>query len=143
MPVVSITRLRVRSWRYLAPFAFQTLRISRQAATADGNLAMRLLRESRNTFWTCTIWSSDAAMKAFMHATPHGPTMRRLLDWCDEASLVHWSQDDAALPTWGEAHRRLEQSGRRSKVNHPSAVHDAHRFPAPVVRRTGELRFKG
>jgi Domain of unknown function (DUF3291) len=143
VPVVSITRLRVRSWSYLPPFAIQTLRISRQAATADGNLAMRLLRESRNTFWTATVWSSEAAMKAFMHATPHGPTMRRLLEWCDEASLVHWTQDGAGLPSWEEAHRRLEQEGRSSKVNHPSSVHLAHKFPAPVVRRTGELRFKG
>jgi hypothetical protein len=142
MPVVSITRLRVRSWSYLPAFFVQTLRIARQAAGADGNLAVRLLRDRRNTFWTGTSWSSAGSMKAFMHAKPHGPTMRKLLRWCDEASLVHWTQAGAELPSWEEAHKRIQQEGRPSKVNHPSAAHMAHQFPAPTARRTGELRFK-
>jgi hypothetical protein len=68
--------------------------------------------------------------------------MRRLMVWCDEAALVHWTQDAAELPSWDEAHRRLEKEGRSSKVNHPSAVHAAHRFPRPAVAQTDELRFK-
>ncbi len=92
MPFVSITRLRVRSWSYLPAFFVQTLRIARQAAKADGNLAVKLLRDHRNTFWTGTSWSSEGSMKAFMRAKPHGPTMRSLLQWCDEAALVHWTQ---------------------------------------------------
>lgn len=142
MPVVSITRLRVRSWSYLPAFFIQTLRIARQAVVADGNLAVRLLRDRRNTFWTGTSWSSEELMKDFMHAKPHGPTMRRLLDWCDEAALVHWTQAGPELPPWEEAHMRLQREGRPSKVNDPSAAHLAHRFPVPTVRRTGELRFK-
>ncbi len=81
-------------------------------------------------------------MKAFMHATPHGPAMRKLLEWCDEASLVHWTQDTAELPSWEVAHERLERDGRPSKVNHPSPAHTAHRFPAPTTRRTARLRIK-
>jgi len=79
VPIVSITRIRVRSWWYLPAFFVQTLRIARQAARADGSLAVTLLRDRRNTFWTSTGWSSEDSMKAFMHAKPHGPTMRRLL----------------------------------------------------------------
>jgi hypothetical protein len=142
MPVVSITRLRVRSWRYLPSFFIRTLLVARQAARAEGNLKVTLLKDDRNTYWTSTSWSSQAAVKAFMHAAPHGPAMRRLLDWCDEASLVHWTQDGPDLPAWDEAHRRLESEGRPSKVHHPSAAHAAHKFPPPVVRRTNELRFK-
>ena len=142
MPIVSMTRLRVRSWSNLPAFFVQTLRIARQAARADGNLAVTLLQDRRNTFWTSTSWSSEGSMKAFMHAKPHGPTMRRLLDWCDEAALVHWTQAGADLPSWEEAHKRIQQEGRPSKVNHPSAVHLAHAFPAPTARRMRELRFK-
>jgi hypothetical protein len=142
MPIVSITRLRVRSWSYLPAFFVQTLRSAWQAARSDGNLAVKLLRDRRNTFWTSTSWSSEDAMKAFMHAKPHGPTMRRLLDWCDEAALVHWTQAGADLPGWEEAHKRIQQEGRPSKVNRPSAAHTAHVFPAPTTRRTGELRLK-
>src|SRR4051812_45541168 len=100
MPIVSITRLRVRSWRYFPAFFIQAMRSSLQAARSDGSLAVRVLRDRNYTFWTSTSWASDAAMKAFMHAAPHGPTMRRLLNWCDEAALVHWTQPDAALPAW-------------------------------------------
>jgi hypothetical protein len=142
MPIVSITRVRVRSWRYLPAFFVQTLRIARQAASADGSLAVRLLRDRRNTFWTGTLWSSEASMKAFMHATPHGPTMRRLLDWCDEAALIHWTQPGAEVPPWETAHERLQREGRPSKVNYPSAGHTAHVFPAPAEGRTRQLRFK-
>src|SRR5438034_3875232 len=90
MPVVSITRLRVRSWRYLPQFFIRTLLIARQAGRSAGNLAVTLLRDRHNTFWTGTIWSDEAAIKTFMHAAPHGPAMRKLLEWCDEASLVGW-----------------------------------------------------
>jgi len=70
-------------------------------------------------------------MKAFMHAKPHGPAMRSLLQWCDEAALVHWEQAGAELPTWQEAHRRIQQEGRPSKVYHPSVAHTAFTIPAP------------
>jgi heme-degrading monooxygenase HmoA len=140
MPFVSITRLRVRAWRYLPAFFIQTLRIARQAAQADGNLAVKLLRNSGNTFWTGTTWSSEAAMKAFMLAPPHGETMRKLLDWCDEAALVHWTQEGQELPSWQEAHQRLQRDGRPSKVRHPSSAHLSHTFPVPAD--FGELRLK-
>jgi hypothetical protein len=142
MPVISITRVRIRSWSYLPAFLLQTLRIARQAAGADGSLAVTLLRDRRHTFWTRTSWSSEGAMKAFMNAKPHGPTMRSLRHWCDEASLVNWTEADAELPSWEEAHRRIQDEGRPSKVNHPSAAHTAHAFPAPAVGGTRELRFK-
>jgi hypothetical protein len=142
MPVVSITRIRVRSWFFLPAFFVQTLRIALQAARADGSLEVSLLRDRRNTFWTSTSWSSEGTMKAFMHAKPHGPTMRRLREWCDEAALVHWTQPGPDLPPWEEAHRRIQQEGRPSKVNHPSAAHAAHAFAAPTVGRTRERRFK-
>ena len=142
MPFVSITRLRVRSWWYFPAFLFQTSRIARQAAQADGNLAVILLRDRRSTFWTATSWSSEGSMKAFMRAKPHGPTMRSLLDWCDEAALVHWTQAGVELPSWEEAHNRIQREGRPSKVNYPSAAHTAHAIPAPTVGRTRERRLK-
>jgi len=84
--VVSITRLRVRSWRYLLPFIFYALRSSRQAKNTHGNIAVSLLRDTGNTYWTRTVWTTESAMKTFMRARPHGQVMRRLLEWCDEAA---------------------------------------------------------
>ena len=116
--------------------------VARQSARTEGNLAVALLRDKGSTFWTSTSWSSEDAMKAFMHAAPHGPAMKKLLNWCDEAALVRWTQTGTELPSWEEAHRRIQAEGRPSKVNHPSPVHTAHVFPAPVVRKSGALKFK-
>ena len=142
MPLVSIMRLRVRSWRYVPVFFLQTIRSARQAVAAEGNLAVSLLRDRRNTFWTGTAWSSEAAVKAFTHSGVHGPVMKKLLEWCDEAALAHWTQDGAELPSWEQAHKRMQQEGRRSKVNHPSAAQTAFTIPTPVTGRTRELRLK-
>ena len=142
MVLVSVTRLRVRSWRFMPPFFIGALRSARQASRADGNVAASLLREASNTFWTRTIWESEQAMRAFMLAGVHRPLMRRLLEWCDEASVVHWEQEEAELPSWEDAHARMQRDGRRSKVNHPSHAHTAYEIPLPVVRRTGALRFR-
>jgi hypothetical protein len=140
MALISVTRLRVRTWRYLPMFVLQTLRSARQASKAKGNLATKLLRDRGNAFWTTTSWSDAASMKAFMHAPPHGDVMRKLLDWCDEAALVHWTQDGLELPSWRDAHARLQREGRVSKVNHPSAAHTAFHIAAPRV--TQDIRLK-
>jgi Domain of unknown function (DUF3291) len=142
MPVISITRLRVRSWRYLPAFYVSVMRVARQARNAPGNLAVRIFADKRSTFWTSTSWESESAMRAFMLARPHGPIMRKLLEWCDEASLVHWTQPNPELPSWPEAYRRLIAEGRPSKVNHPSPAHTAHNLPPPGTNLRGELRIK-
>ena len=134
MPLVSITRLRVRSWRHVLPFIVYALRVSRQAKNAEGNLAVSLLREAQNNYWTRTVWTTEAAMKAFMLAGPHRKVMRRLLEWCDEAALVHWQQDADQPPDWDGAHQRLQREGRRSKVNHPSPAHENFQIPTPKLR---------
>jgi hypothetical protein len=140
MPFISVTRLRVRSWRYLPGFLFDALVSARQAARTQGNLAVMLLRDARNTWWTSTSWDAESSMRSFVLAKPHGAAMRKLLEWCDEAALVHWSQPDPALPAWAEAHCRMQAEGRTSKVLHPSPEHLAFRIAAPVGR--SEVRFK-
>jgi len=133
MPVVSITRLRVRSWRYFLPFVFFALRSARQAKGAEGNLAVSLLRDAKHAFWTRTVWTSEQTMKTFMLSAPHRQAMPRLLDWCDEAALVHWEQETGLEPDWQEAYRRLQHEGRRSKVRHPSPAHESYQIPEPKV----------
>ena len=119
-----------------------SLRIVRQAKRASGNLAVKIFQDRRNTFWTCTCWESEAAMKAFMLAKPHGETMRKLLEWCDEAALVHWTQAGVELPQWTEAHVRMQREGRTSKVNHPSEAQTKFEIAPPPANAKGEPRFK-
>ncbi len=131
MAIVSITRLRVRSPRYLIPFLFYAVRSARQAKKSPGNVAMSLLRDSNRTFWTSTVWTTESAMKDYMLAGAHRQAMRKLLEWCDEASLVHWEQQDVRLPDWTEAHHKLQREGRLSKVNHPSPAHESFQIRPP------------
>lgn len=142
MPFISVTRLRVRSWRFLPAFLLDAIRSARQAKAAEGNLAVKLLRDAGNTWWTSTAWDSEASMRSFMRAKPHGPAMRKLLEWCDEAALVHWTQPEAGLPSWTEAHRRMQLEGRTSKVNHPSPAHTSGEIRAPIAGPNAGTVFK-
>jgi|SRR5580704_13066564 hypothetical protein len=142
MALVSITRLRVRWWGYMLPFFVWALRSARQAAVAEGSLAVSLLRQPGRVFWTRTVWASEEAMKSYMLSGPHRGAMRRLLDWCDEAALVHWGQESPDPPAWLDAQRRLQSEGRTSKVNHPSEDHRAFRIAALIEPIRGETVLK-
>ena len=90
-----------------------------------------MLRDSDRTFWTRTVWTTESAMKDFMLAGAHRQVMRRLLEWCNEAALVHWEQENDLEPDWHESQRRLQSEGRRSKVNYPSPAHESFRIRPP------------
>jgi|ERR1039458_766332 heme-degrading monooxygenase HmoA len=135
MPLISVTRLRVRSWGYIAEFVWQSLRSARQAERSPGFLGGRLLRNPKNVFWTMTAWKDETAMNAFRTAGAHGGVMRKLLHWCDEAAVVHWPQETSDLPSWQEAHGRMVKEGRPSKVNYPSPAQVSNHIPVPEPSR--------
>lgn len=102
-----------------------------QAKRAEGNLHASVMRDQNSAFWTRTLWKSEEAMKAFMLSGAHRGAMPKLLDWCDEAALVSWTQDSDAAPDWSQAHLHLQQEGRRSKVRHPAAAHEKYEIARP------------
>ena len=131
--IISVTRLRLRSLRFLLPFIVYSFRSMRQVKRSPGNIAADAMRDQHGGFWTRSVWRDVESMRAFMTSGAHRQAMPKLLEWCDEAALVHWEQDTAALPEWDEAHRRLVTQGRRSKVRYPSPAHE--RLDVPVPRR--------
>jgi hypothetical protein len=141
MPFISITRLRVRSWRYLPSFFVQAVRSARQAKAAAGNLGVSVLREDGNIFWTRTLWDSEAAMKIYILAGVHRKVMHSLLEWCDEAAIAHWTQESSQPPSWQEAHAAILKIGRPSKVNHPSEAQRQYQIPTPKVKPANELHW--
>jgi hypothetical protein len=134
---VSVTRLHLRSWRFFPSFALYTFRSTRQVKGSAGFLAGVLAGDARRGSWTITLWESDAQMRAFRNSGPHRQAMVRLLAWCDEASFVHWDTEHAALPTMEDAFQRLRDTGRTSKVYHPSAAHQAGRTVGDAVPQVG------
>jgi hypothetical protein len=128
---ISVTRLRVRSIWYLLQFLWMTFLTQRQVVCAGGFRRVRLLVDSRHTYWTVTVWESERAMKAYRGARAHGKAMPRLAEWCDEAAYTHWDKDGDAAPSWEDAWEGLKKDGRLSRVEHPSSDHEARIFPKP------------
>lgn len=144
MPIISVTRLHVRCWRHLPRVLAATLGSAMQARSAPGCLAVSVLSESWRTYWTRTAWQDEAAMFAYVRAGTHSRIMGHVMLWCDESSVVHWSEAVGVLPSWGLAHRRLSEQGRHfpppGTAAGPTPLSDP--FPAPCARRWRELRIK-
>ena len=140
MPFVSVTRLRLRSIRFLPAFAVHTLRSLRQVRGSAGFRGGSLLPDRRWTFWTLTVWDDRDAMRAYMTAGAHRTAMPKLLDWCDEASVVHWNAATPDLPAWSDADARMRVEGRPSKVRRPSADHQPMTFAKPRPFGGGPIR---
>jgi len=71
MPLVSVTRLRIRSWRYLPAFAIDALRSSRQAQRTPGFAGGWLGFAPELAFWTVTVWRNEASMRAYRDKEAH------------------------------------------------------------------------
>lgn len=137
MPFVSVTRLHLRSVRFLPAFAFHTWRTLRQLRMTPGFLAGRLAAGG-GSYWTLTLWESDAAMRSYRNSGAHRRAMPRLVRWCDEASVAHWTQAEVEVCGVGEASRRLGAAGRLLSVRHPSPAHArGEAWPGGRVPRPG------
>ncbi|WP_233581010.1 DUF3291 domain-containing protein [Acidipila sp. EB88] len=120
-------------------FMLHAVQANQQVSRAAGFQKGVLLWDRRWCFWTMTGWDSQESMRAFMTSGAHRKAMPRLMEWCDEASVAHWVQDEAALPEWTEADRRMRESGRASKVRQPSARHAGLQYDAPRTTATGSI----
>jgi hypothetical protein len=128
---VSLTRLRLRSIRYVPFFLLDALRTNSQVSKASGFIEGALLNDREWTFWTLTSWQSRQNMLDYMLTGSHKAAMPKLLKWCDEASVAHWEQETATLPTWEEADHLMRTTGRPSKVYHPSPRHATLTYREP------------
>lgn len=131
MHFVSVTRLRIRKWRYLPAFFYFTARSLVQSKRASGNLSTSLTRDAHLVFWTITVWRDEHTMRNFRNHGPHLRAMPKLREWCDEATYLHWQQEPQEPPNLATACERLVREGIVSKVNHPSADHATRNFLAP------------
>ncbi len=117
---VSVTRLHLASIWSFPVFLWYSLAAARQARRSAGFRGGWLGNDTERAFWTCTVWESGEAMRAFRNTGVHVKVMPTLLRWSDEASYTHWQQAEAVVPDAGAAYERLARGGTLSKVLKPS-----------------------
>jgi len=113
-------------------------------------------------FWTLTMWEQGADMKSFRNSIPHRNAMRKLPDWCSEATFAHWLQEEPVLPGWSNeatvvhglpeelelpdwniVHEKIVTEGIISKVRMPTERHLLKAFPPLQWTRLERVFKKG
>ena len=120
---VSVTRLRLRSIRFLLPFAYRASQLRKQARGSPGCLGAQTRKTRGLAFWTLTLWDSEQSMRSFVGRSPHREVMPKLSHWCDEAVVAHWNQEALPQPTWQLATERILNIGRLLRLSLPSEAH--------------------
>jgi hypothetical protein len=133
MPVIVVTRLRLKDPALFDEFFASAVAVVEQAQKSEGNLGADVLADANNTYWTRTLWQGRDSMNAFVGTEPHLHTMNRIDDWCDEATFVDWEQPSAELPDWQDGYGRLVDSGQSASLTHATEAHRTRNFPAPVL----------
>jgi hypothetical protein len=116
--LVSVTRFRLRSLRFLPFFVLHANRAIAQIRKSDGFLAGAVRRDADLAFWTMTVWRDERAMRAYGASGAHRKAAPHLAEWGAEASVGHWTQAGRELPEWPEAVRRLREEGRPLVLRH-------------------------
>jgi quinol monooxygenase YgiN len=132
VPVIVVTRLRLKDPSLLDEFFNAAVALFEQATSSEGNLGADALAEANNTWWSCSAWRDRASMRSYVDTEPHRTTRARLDDWCDEATFGDWEQDESSLPDWQTAYRRLVDDGVSATLTDASEDNESRAFPAPV-----------
>ncbi len=80
MAVISVTRLQLRSLRYVPLFMWHVYASTRQVRHARGFLGGQLANEGTKGFWTITAWRDEAAMRAHFRSAAYGRYVDEVAD---------------------------------------------------------------
>ncbi len=87
MPVIVVTRLRLKDPALADEFFADAVAAIEQAQKSAGNLATDALADADNAWWTVTAWQERRLMHAYVRTEPHQSIRARLDRFCDEATL--------------------------------------------------------
>ena len=137
MPIIVVTRLRLRDPALLDEFFTAAVAATEQAQRSAGNLGVDALADADNAWWSVSSWAGRRPMQAFVDAEPHAGISKRLDHFCDEATFVDWEQDSPALPDWQTSWRHLTADGKVAPLTHPSDANQTRAFPPPAEPAPG------
>ena len=132
MPIIAVTRLRLRDPSLLDEFFTHAAAVLEQAMKPNGNSGADALAEAHDAWWSVTAWQQRAQMEAYVNAEPHLSTEALLDHLCDEATFVDWEQESPELPDWPTSWRRLVADGQSAALTNQSEANETRAFPAPV-----------
>ena len=132
MPVIVVTRLRLRDPALLDEFFADAVAAIEQAQKAAGNLGADALADANNAWWSVSAWQARGPMQAFVGSEPHLSIQARLDHYCDEATFVDWEQASPGLPDWQTSWRHLTADGKAATLTNPSEANQTLAFPPPV-----------
>ena len=112
MPVIVVTRLRLKDPALLDEFFTAAVAAIEQAQKSAGNLGADALADASNAWWSVSAWQERQPMLAFVNSEPHLSISQRLDHFCDEATFVDWEQASPALPDWPTSWRRITADGQ-------------------------------
>ena len=141
MVFISATRLKIRYAWHLLPFFLANEAAAKQLCITNGFIEGMELIDKNFTFWTLTMWHMDADMKTFRNSEAHKKAMQKLPFWCNEASYVHWTQEEQQLPDWETVYTKITTDGKITKVRKPSANQLNNTFPEIKWAKTAR-KFK-
>ena len=83
--------------------------VRRQLSGTEGIIGFSLLaRPLRKQYATLSVWTDDAALDAFIHASPHTELMGTLATEMGPTHFERWTISGfQGRPSWSEALRRL------------------------------------
>lgn len=127
--LVSLTRLRLNSWTHLFKF-MKISNASIQQARTDANcLAGATYMGPGLTFWTATVWTDEAAMKAYVRSGSHREAMPWLAKLCSEATTTHYESADVKVPEKAVVLSKMIEAAKFFRVEKPSQAQDAKLVP--------------
>jgi hypothetical protein len=132
MPVIVVTRLRLKDPALLNEFFTDAVAVIEQAQKSEGNLGADALADANNAWWSVSAWQERRLMEAFVACQPHLSISKRLDHYCDEATFVDWEQDSPKLPDWQASWRHITADGQVAELTHPSDANQTRAFPPPA-----------
>ena len=132
MPVIVVTRLRLKDPSLLDEFFTDAVAAIEQATKSEGNLGADALADANNAWWSVSAWQERGLMQAFVDGQPHLGISGRLDHYCDEATFVDWEQASPDLPDWQTSWRHLTADGKAAELTDSSAANQTRDFPRPV-----------
>jgi quinol monooxygenase YgiN len=108
MPYVSITGLRLKGPVSIPRFWWHALRSMAQAKAAPGNIRADA-RNINGVQHTLTVWTDEAAMRAYLVRGAHLQAMRAFHSIATGKTIGFTSE---TVPSWPEARAIWEERGR-------------------------------